>query len=120
MASFEISGRLSIKNDTVTVSDKFTKREFVIETEGQYPQLVALQLSQDKCGLLDRINIGTELTVSVNLRGRKWTGPDGVDKYFNTLDVWKIQGGTTEQPEPGPSGPTAPAPAVNPEDDLPF
>ena len=33
MASFEITGKLKVKNDKQVVSDKFTKREFVITTE---------------------------------------------------------------------------------------
>lgn len=100
MASFEISGRLAVKNDTVTVSDKFTKREFVIETEEKYPQLVALQLSQDKCSLIDNARLGDTLNCSVNVRGRKWTDPKGVDKYFNTLEAWKVEVGQMAQVAP--------------------
>ena len=47
--SFEINGRLYEKYDTVSVSDKFRKREFVIEkTEstnaGEFTELIKFQL----------------------------------------------------------------------------
>ena len=40
--------------------------------------------------MLDQYNIGDELKVQFNLRGREWNGPQGI-KYFNTLEVWRIE-----------------------------
>ena len=92
MATLETTGFLHIKNQTQQVSDKFAKREFVLKTEAssQYPQFVTMQLTQDKCSLLDQFSEGQELKVSFNLRGREWNGPDGI-KYFNTLEAWRIE-----------------------------
>jgi len=45
---------------------------------------------------LDKIIIGQEVTASINLRGRKWTDKDGNDKYFNTIEAWKIFFGETK------------------------
>ncbi|MCC7029842.1 MAG: DUF3127 domain-containing protein [Chitinophagaceae bacterium] len=125
MASFEFSGKLKVKGNTQVVSDKFSKRDFVIATEEQYPQFVSLQLTQDKCALLDAYNIGEELKLSVNLRGREWTAPDGAVKYFNTLDVWRIERLQSNTSQSNNSGM---APAAQEEmissgeqtDDLPF
>jgi hypothetical protein len=119
MASFEISGRLAVKNDTVVVSDKFTKREFVIETEEKYPQLVALQLSQDKCSMIDNARKDDILNCSVNVRGRKWTDPKtGVDKYFNTLEAWAVSLGQTSHVAPTQNAEVSTTGI--PTDDLPF
>lgn len=123
MASFEITGKLKVKNDTQVVSDKFSKRDLVIATEEQYPQFISLQLTQDKCALLDAYKIGDELKVSFNLRGREWTAPDGIVKYFNSLEAWRI-----ERALPAGSNIASPAPAAQEEmissgdqsDDLPF
>ncbi len=123
MASFEITGKLKVKNDTQVVSDKFSKRDLVIATEEQYPQFISLQLTQDKCALLDAYKIGDELKVSFNLRGREWTAPDGVVKYFNSLEAWRIERATSAG-----SNIASPAPAAQEEmissgdqsDDLPF
>lgn len=88
----EITGTLKVKNDTQVVSDKFKKREFVLTTEASTPyhQHVTFQCTQDKCDLLDKYSVGHELTVSFNLRGREWNGPQGI-KYFNTLEAWLIR-----------------------------
>ena len=88
----EITGTLKAKFDTQVVSDKFKKREFVLTTEGNtpYPQFISMQVTQDRCDLLDKYNEGNELKVSFNLRGREWNGPQGV-KYFNTIEAWRIE-----------------------------
>jgi hypothetical protein len=88
---FKLNGTLKVANPTQVISDKFSKREFVIETTDQYPQQVMFQLTQDKCYLLDAFKVGNKLEVSFNLRGREWTSPAGEVKYFNTLEAWKIE-----------------------------
>ncbi len=72
------------------ISDSFKKRDLVVTVEGQYPQHIALQLTQDRCGLVESYKEGDEVHVYFNLRGREWTSPQGEVKYFNTLDCWKI------------------------------
>src|SRR6478736_10147521 len=88
----EITGQLKAKFDTQTVSDRFSKREFVLTTEANtpYPQHVSFQVTQDKCSLLDQYKEGDEIKVQFNLRGREWNGPQGI-KYFNTLEAWRIE-----------------------------
>lgn len=90
----EIIGRLVEKMQIQHISDTFEKQEFVIEfaENPQYPEFIKLELIQGKCGDIDKFNIGTTITVAFNLKGRKWTDPDGVDKYFNTLQAWNITG----------------------------
>ena len=91
----EVTGTLKVKFDTQKVSDRFQKREFVLTTEAStpYPQHVSFQLTQDKVNLLDQYNVGDEMKVQFNLRGREWNGPQGI-KYFNTLEAWRIEKGT--------------------------
>jgi hypothetical protein len=74
------------------VSEKFKKREFVIQDNEnpQYPQYIKFELAQDKCGLLDSKKVGDQVNVSFNLRGREYTNPKGVKSYFNSLQAWKI------------------------------
>jgi hypothetical protein len=82
--------KIKTKGETVAVNEKFKKREFVATVEGSYPQDIQFQLSQDKCSLLDNFQVGEEIEIEYNLRGREWTSPQGETKYFNTLEVWKI------------------------------
>ena len=88
----EVTGQLKMKFDTQRISEKFQKREFVLSTElsTPYPQHVSFQLTQDKCNLLDQYNLGDEIKIQFNLRGREWNGPQGI-KYFNTLEAWRIE-----------------------------
>jgi hypothetical protein len=88
---YTTKGTLKVANATQVLSEKFSKREFVIETTDQYPQLVIFQLTQDKCELLSAFKVGNQVEVSWNLRGREWTNPQGEVKYFNTLEAWKIE-----------------------------
>ncbi len=106
----ELKGKLIEDFGTVKVSDKFQKREFVIEVPGQYPEFIKCELKQDKVNLLDGILPGIYLTVSYNIRGRKWE-KDGKTSYFVTIEAWRIA--TVE------SAPQTAAPIQN-GSDLPF
>jgi hypothetical protein len=131
MASFELIGNLKVKQDTQVVSDKFSKREFVLttDTSTQYPQYISLQLTQDKCSLLDSFNVGEELKVSFNLRGREWNNPNKGVQYFNSLEAWRIERASNAAPAPqaAPSHVAAPSNSASDVissspvvDDLPF
>lgn len=90
--SFQLTGTLKKVDPIVQVSDKFSKREFVItDATSQYPQDILFQSVQDKCSILDAFKVGDTVQVSFNLRGREWTSPQGEVKYFNTLDAWRIE-----------------------------
>lgn len=88
----EVTGELVAIMNEQQVTATFKKREFVVKTEEnpQYPELIKLELQQDKCSLIDNHSIGSIVTVSINIKGRKWTDQQGVDKYFNTIAAWKI------------------------------
>jgi hypothetical protein len=103
---FQVQGVLKVKNNEVQVSDRFKKREFVltIDPSSQYPQHVQFQLVQDKCSLINDVNVGEEIKVSFNLRGREWSRDNDV-KYFNTLDAWRIErAGSASPSQSAPSG----------------
>ena len=91
----DIQGKIKEVFATQTISEKFKKREFVLTTDGStpYPQHISFQVTKDNCDKLNSYSTGDEVTVSFNLKGREWSGPNGV-KYFNTLEAWKITGGS--------------------------
>jgi len=87
----EYIGILKLKGETVEVSAKFKKRDFVVTSEEQYPQHVSFQLNQDHCDIIDPINIGEKLKVAFGLNGREWKKPDTEEiKYFNTLVAFQV------------------------------
>ena len=101
--SFDVKGRLHEIFDEQQVSEKFRKREFVLEVQdGQYPEHIKFQLVQDRTQLVDPYKVGDEVKVAFNLRGRGFN-KNGSMLYFTNLEAWRIEG------EAGPS----PAPAQN-------
>ena len=91
--SYQLTGSIKVINETVQISEKFKKREFVVTDNNNemYPQDIMFQAVQDKCDVLDAYNVGDTVEVSFNLRGREWTNPQGEVKYFNTLDAWRVE-----------------------------
>jgi len=122
--SFEVLGKLHKKFDTESKTDTFQAREFVIEVEGNYPQLIKFQLVQDRCSLIDDYEEGDMMNVHFDLRGREWNG-----KYFTNLNAWRVEKPSTSAPAaetPSQAAGNDSFPAANDEpptaadDDLPF
>jgi hypothetical protein len=89
----EVIGRLHVIGETQQKSERFTKREFVLEIaeNPKYPQTVQFQLTGDRVNQIDGMNVGDQVRVEFSLRGREWRSPSGDVKYFNSLDVWRIE-----------------------------
>lgn len=123
----EIKAKIEKIFPSQQVTATFKKREFVVEyaENPQYPEYLKFECIQDKCDQLDSFSPGQQVTVSFNLKGRKWTDPQGVEKYFNSLQAWRISAEAVD----APTSSDTPPPAANDEpawlnadesDDLPF
>jgi hypothetical protein len=99
-----IKGTIKRIGATTTVSDgKFSKRELILTTTDQYPQIVSIELQQKACSLADDLKIGQDIEDYINIRGREWTSPQGEVKVFNTIACWKIDSNPfTEAAAPQP------------------
>ena len=87
----EVQGKLKVKGEIQTFgSNGFQKRDLVVTTDEQYPQHIAIELHQDKCDLINNYNVGDDVKIGINLRGREWINPQGEAKYFNSLVGWRI------------------------------
>lgn len=123
--NFEISGNIIVKEDTQDISASFKKREFVIEVVNErnsdWNDFIKFQLTQDRCNLLDPLQVGDKIKVSFNIRGRKWE-KDGRVNYFSNLEAWRIEKEEAALPPdaPAPSFNEADIPPAGPEEDLPF
>ncbi|WP_298827945.1 DUF3127 domain-containing protein [uncultured Capnocytophaga sp.] len=88
----EIQGRIKqIFPSQMIGQNGFEKRDLVIVTEEQYPQTIIIQFTQQRCDLLNNLQVGQNVKVYINIRGREWTNPQGETKYFNTIEGWKIE-----------------------------
>src|SRR6187431_1759590 len=106
----EVVGKVKVVNAVQQVSASFKKRKLVVTTDEQYPQMIMIEFTQDKCDLLNNYNVGEQVKVSINLRGREWINPQGEAKYFNSIQGWRIERMTTE----APSAPAYSAPMPTP------
>ena len=98
--NYEAQGRLIAKLEKRQPTEKFSSQEFIVEIpDGNYPQTVKFQASNANIDKLSKVNVGDEIKVTWNLRGKKYE-KDGKTSYFNSLDCWKIDVvGTTQQPK---------------------
>ncbi|WP_339751561.1 DUF3127 domain-containing protein [uncultured Winogradskyella sp.] len=124
----EVQGRIKMVGETQTFgSNGFRKREVVVTTEEQYPQHIMVEFVQDKTDLLNNYQVGQQVKISINLRGREWVNPQGETKYFNSIQGWRIEALQSESVS-GDMPPVPPTEAFEPvsdlkdgdHDDLPF
>ena len=121
---FEIEGKLIEKFDEVQVSDKFKKREFVIETSTSgsdgsvYTEEIKFQLTQNNCEKLNYSKVGDKVEVKFNIRGRRWE-KDGKTSWFTNLDAWFVKSESVGE-TPQPSQPSQAPTATESEETLPF
>lgn len=124
--SIEVKGRieqiLPVQNGTSKAGKDWSKQEFVVETEEQFPKKVCFTLFGDKLSLLNGLNIGDQVDVAFNVESREFSG-----KWYHNINAWRITpaqqtGGydnagfsTNDMPPPPPSAGDEP-----PMDDLPF
>lgn len=87
----EVQGKIKHIGETETFgTNGFRKREIVVTTEEQYPQHILVEFVQDKCDLLNNHQVGQNIKIGINLRGREWVNPQGETKYFNSIQGWRI------------------------------
>ncbi len=112
--ALELIGKLVEKFDEQQISEKFKKREFVVETsENNFTEQIKFELVQDRTDIIDPYKIGEEIKISFNLKGRKWN-----DKYFVNVQAWRIEHASSNSQ--GNSSPEGFPPPPPPEDENDF
>jgi len=124
----EVQGSIKVIGEVQEISATFKKRELVVSTDEQYPQTLSIEFIQDKTELLNKFEIGQNVKVGINLRGREWENPQTKEiKYFNSIQGWRIEllentSSDDDLPPLDNLSPFEPASETNDEDldDLPF
>ena len=124
----EVQGSIKLIGEVQEISATFKKRELVVSTDEQYPQTLSIEFIQDKTDLLNKFEIGQNVKVGINLRGREWENPQTKEiKYFNSIQGWRIEllensNSDDDLPPLDNLSPFEPASETNDEDldDLPF
>lgn len=81
----QLTGRIEYIKEPEQINDKVIKQLLVIQTAGNYPQTVAFEII-NKPDMLNNYTVGQTVTVFFDIRGRQWQ-----DRYFNTLNAWKVE-----------------------------
>ena len=124
----EVQGSIKVIGEVQEISVTFKKRELVVSTDEQYPQTLSIEFIQDKTDLLNKFEVGQNVKVGINLRGREWENPQTKEiKYFNSIQGWRIEllensSSDDDLPPLDNLSPFEPASETNDEDldDLPF
>lgn len=127
--SYELTGKLVAKFDTVQRTENFRTREFVVEKSDEIngrtiTNYIKFQCVQDRTAIVDKVNTGDSVKVYFNIKGTKWE-KEGKTGYITNLDAWRIEqmlppaGKTTENEFLEPLD-TFASSAPDTVDDLPF
>ena len=128
--SYELTGKLVAKYDTVQRTETFKTREFVVEKTDDINgrsvvNYVKFQCTQDRTNIVDRVNTGDDIKVYFNIKGSKWE-KDGKTNYITNLDAWRIEQILMTNSQGGPDNDylepldTFSSTAPDAVDDLPF
>ncbi len=129
--SYELTGKLITKYDTVQRTETFKTREFVVEKSEDIngriiTNYIKFQSVQDRTNIIDKLNAGDEVKVYFNIKGSKWE-KEGKTNYITNLDAWRIEqvlqnSNTNTASEDGHLEPLDTFSSSAPEavDDLPF
>ena len=122
----DISGKIIHTLEEQTGEGKngqWRKRDYVLETSGEYPKKVCFTLWGDRIDQF-KLQEGDEVKADIEIESREYNG-----KWYTNVKAWKIEKTASISSTDGidASAPTfddAPPPSVNneaePEDDLPF
>ncbi len=92
MSGYNITGTIIKIKPTQRITDRFSKREFVLETrDGDYTQTVQLEMHGQNANALDHMSKGTEVNAKFSLRGRIWLSPRREEKVLHSLVCYWIE-----------------------------
>ncbi|MEY4546878.1 MAG: hypothetical protein RL685_3073 [Pseudomonadota bacterium] len=117
--ALQVSGKLHKLFEMQQVTERFAKREFVLALDGKYPQFILFQLTGKRTGDLDAFREGDEVNVEFALRGREWKSRQGEVKFFNSLDVLKLEAVGGARDDDRDYVPSGPPPGFG-DEDVPF
>jgi hypothetical protein len=96
-------------------SGTWKKQEFILETPGQYPKKVCMNLWGDKVDEI-KIAVGDKITASINVESREYNG-----RWYTDVRAWKVQkDGAQQRGDVPPPPDDIFMPDNTSSDDLPF
>ena len=120
--ALELKGKIiHIGNKNLYGNDGKYNCEFVIETQEQYPKIIAFEAHNEKCDRVRELSVGQEINVHFNLSSREYQG-----RYYTKATMWKFDVITQAQQPKHNANPTqvntpssAELPSFDEQDDAP-
>lgn len=114
MSDLKVTGRIKVIGEKQVFDSGFSKVEFVVTTQEQYPQDIKFEAIKEKADNLIQYNkVGDLVDVSFNIRGNEYNG-----RYFVNLQSWMVRKNEGSELPTEPI--SAPVPTDSGDDDLPF
>jgi len=86
MSELKLNGTIKMIGEVQNFDSGFSKREFVITTNEQYPQDVKFEVVKEKATDFEQYNkVGDNVDVKFNVRGNEYNG-----KYYVSLQSWHV------------------------------
>ena len=83
--TYEMTGSVKTILEPMTFASGFTKREFILTMEDDYPQDVKFACVKDRAALLDRVVPGDRVKVGFRIRSRLYN-----ERYYTDLEAFKL------------------------------
>ena len=100
---FELNGKLHQISPTQVISEKFSKREMVVECEnGNYTEFIRCEVINDNIKPLNNAQTGWHISAKCSLKGRYYNKKDGTQGLINSIQAYSVevrQNGLTEPAE---------------------
>jgi len=92
MDKAEIIGKVYFKSEVELIgANQMQKQILVVITDNEYPQKLPIEFIKDKCDLLNNLQIGQQVKVSVNVRGNEYQDRNQVTRFGLSFQGWKIE-----------------------------
>jgi single-strand DNA-binding protein len=89
---FELDGTLKECGPTQQITDKFKKREFVVEvSSGNYTEFIKCEATGDVTAKLDSAKIGNQVVAKCAMRGRYFNRKDGTTGHMNSVVAYNVE-----------------------------
>lgn len=89
---FDLEGTLHEVKPTQQITDKFKKREFIVEcSNGNYTEFIKCELTGEQTAKLDGAKIGNHVIAQCSIKGRYYNKKDGTQGHANNIICYNVQ-----------------------------
>lgn len=83
----EIGSKQTFGNET----NPFVKQEIILFEDTQYPNYYKIEFQGGNTEKLVTFKPGDQVTITLNIVGKRWDNKEGKVSYFTSMVAWKIE-----------------------------